>query len=188
MAVKGGVRALDQAALASVAGGAPGVEIEGGDGQDFLIAGAGHDFIGGGDGRDRLIGNGGDDTMCGGQGGDTLQGDGLLPFGGAGHDLLAGGSGDDLVQAGGGDDTVAWMAGDGFDTVQGGSGTDTLLLENPGVTLEELMTRFSLDPGSPPPVLRDGYIELKGVSGQILLPGEAITFTGMERLFIKVLD
>jgi serralysin len=109
--------------------------IEGGLGDDFVVAAAGDDFLRGregndyfdaGDGNDNVMGELGDDVLrgragndwqSGGEGNDNIMGeDGAdTVFGDAGNDFVSGGAGNDLV-----------FGGDGNDTVEGGSGNDVL--------------------------------------------------------------
>jgi Ca2+-binding RTX toxin-like protein len=109
--------------------------IDGGPGNDRLLAGtedallvggAGSDeLVGGPDELDTLRGGPGADVLSAGPGGDVLDGEG-------GADLLAGGGGDDELTGGAGTDVVLGGAGaDGFatdddqlDVVLGGPGPD----------------------------------------------------------------
>ncbi len=91
--------------------------VDGGEGNDLIIAGAGNDTLSGGDGNDNINGGDGADTITGGAGNDTLQG-------GAGADTLDGGTGADYVDGGEGNDSV--NGGAGNDTLRGGAGLDTL--------------------------------------------------------------
>jgi Ca2+-binding RTX toxin-like protein len=123
---------------------APDHEIQGTDGDDFLVgtpgsdlidAGAGDDIvygresndtIYGGEGNDRLAGGDGDDTLFGGPGNDIIfgsAGNDTL-FGEAGNDILYGEDGNDLILGGDGDDFAS--GGQGNDTILGGAGDDTL--------------------------------------------------------------
>ena len=116
--------------------------VEGGSGDDVLVAGAtraflignaGSDVITGSpegdnllgsDGDDRITAGAGDDTVMGMRGADTLEGgagaDQLYASDGA--DLLDGGSGDDRLDAGPDDDQL--RGGDGDDQLLPGWGTD----------------------------------------------------------------
>jgi Ca2+-binding RTX toxin-like protein len=98
-------------------GGKRASKINGSDGDDMLIGGAGNDIIrtGGGDdlvyaggGNDRVFVQGGQDTVYGGAGRDLIivqDGVGHL-FGGAGSDTLQGGAGDDTLEGGAGFDIL----------------------------------------------------------------------------------
>jgi Ca2+-binding RTX toxin-like protein len=84
--------------------------------------------IDGGNGNDRLVGGAGDETVRGGNGNDTLAG-GSGPeklFGGNGNDSIDGNRGNDVAFMGNGDDTFIWDPGDGSDTVEGQNGEDTM--------------------------------------------------------------
>lgn len=67
--------------------------LEGGDGNDILVAGGGNDILRGDAGHDVLFGGAGDDQIFGDAGNDLI-------FGGAGADSLWGGSGEDLIASG----------------------------------------------------------------------------------------
>jgi Ca2+-binding RTX toxin-like protein len=93
------------------------VMMDGGAGNDLLVAGDGAAMLLGGAGNDTLRGGVGDDSLSGGDGDDTLDG-------GAGNDVLSGGAGNDTLRGGLGDD---WLwGGDGDDTLDGESGNDVL--------------------------------------------------------------
>ncbi|CAN5567064.1 hypothetical protein BH11PSE7_BH11PSE7_33800 [soil metagenome] len=98
--------------------------LDGGAGDDILIASWGSDRIKGGDGKDLMSGLAGDDVMEGGAGNDTMDGDGLvLP----GYTDFSGGptqTGNDFLDGGGGDDSMG--GGGGNDQLFGGVGNDTL--------------------------------------------------------------
>ncbi|WNV12814.1 cadherin-like domain-containing protein [Tardiphaga sp. 709] len=119
-------------------------DIQGTDGNDFLIgtphadtidAGAGDDIaygredadtIYGGEGNDRIVGGDGDDVLIGGSGNDVIfggAGNDIL-FGGAGNDVLYGEDGNDMILADDGDDFASGGAGN--DVIFGGAGNDTL--------------------------------------------------------------
>jgi Ca2+-binding RTX toxin-like protein len=85
------------------------VMIDGGAGNDKLLAGSGPGEIYGRAGDDTLLGGPEDDLLDGGEGSDVLVGgpgnDTLL--GGPGDDRLTGGAGDDLIDGGAGMDIVS---------------------------------------------------------------------------------
>jgi len=83
-----------------------GKDIDGGNGGDILVGGAGDDRLDGGNGVDDLTGGAGADTLVGGNG----------------VDLLQGGVGDDLLQGDNGGDSL--VGGAGADTLVGGQGPD----------------------------------------------------------------
>ena len=120
----------------------PGDQFPSPDGDTFIRARAGNDFvIGDGNlndiGNDTILGQGGDDILIGGAGNDSLNGgagnDSLYgdvgpntnpELGGFGNDTLVGGNGDDLLDGGIGNDTL--VGGNGNDNLFGGDGDDTL--------------------------------------------------------------
>jgi RTX calcium-binding nonapeptide repeat (4 copies) len=91
--------------------------IDGGNGNDRLVGGAG---------AVTLIGGNGDDTLLGGNGNEKL-------FGGNGDDTIDGGKGNDVAFLGNGNDTFVWDPGEGSDTVEGQNGADTMLFNGAGV-------------------------------------------------------
>jgi Ca2+-binding RTX toxin-like protein len=108
--------------------GVHGIVIDGGDGDDSIVLGAGMmgSVLLGGDGRDTLIGADGDDTLLGGTDPDRL-------YGGGGQDRLSGQGHNDYLDAGPGSDRLygdagadILLAGSGNDRLWGGSGADTL--------------------------------------------------------------
>lgn len=98
--------------------------ILGGDGNDEVQAGSRNDTVLGGAGRDYVDGQTGDDLLGGGSGDDTVYGlDGSdRVLGGTGKDYLEGGEGDDRVLGGAGDDLLSGGRDD--DTLVGGAGDD----------------------------------------------------------------
>ncbi len=108
-----------------------GMNLYGGDDDDYLYGGSGDDIIVGGDGNDQLFGGADQDTLEGGAGHDQLQG-------GSGDDVLSGQDGIDVLHGDGGLD---WIDGgadrdllDGgddalVDRVIGGSGPDFFVVE-----------------------------------------------------------
>ena len=99
--------------------------IDGGDGDDTVLAGGdGNDTVSGGAGDDTLDGDAGNDTLFGGAGDDTLFGlegnDDM--FGEAGSDELFGGEGNDLLSGGADDDELEGE--EGADPIEGGGGND----------------------------------------------------------------
>jgi Ca2+-binding RTX toxin-like protein len=73
--------------------------IEGGRGDDRILANGGHDFVWGNSGNDRIEGGTHSDKLYGGPGADTI-------FGNSGNDLVVGGAGRDTLSGGPGSDTV----------------------------------------------------------------------------------
>ncbi|OAN47525.1 hypothetical protein A6A04_20325 [Paramagnetospirillum marisnigri] len=88
--------------------------IDGGSGNDVLMASQGNDVIDGGTGNDYLYGASGNDTLRGGEGADTLNG----------------GWGNDVIDGGVGNDTGVFVAGQGgADVYDGGAGTDSFKVQ-----------------------------------------------------------
>ena len=85
--------------------------IDGGNGDDNLVGGAGAGTLRGGNGNDILAGGSGAETLEGGNGNDSIDGNG----------------GNDVGLLGNGDDTFVWDPGDGSDIVEGQNGIDTML-------------------------------------------------------------
>lgn len=174
---------IDDNALSGVTGGAAGGGndslrggsannyIDGLGGNDSVAGGAGNDMVFGGDGNDLVMGNSGNDNVNGGAGDDVL-------IGGTGADIING----DQVWGAQGNDVVRWHPGEGNDTINGGGGTDQLVLEDTGMTLQQLFSAITPDAGSPRPTMSSHSINLTGVSGTITIGGETIRFTGMESL------
>lgn len=106
--------------------------VEGGTGNDTLIAGGGNDHIyglsvgGGADGADYIEGGGGSDYIQGNAGNDhILGGDGSDRInGGADDDDLSGNAGNDSINGNRGDDAINGDAGN--DVLRGGQGNDGL--------------------------------------------------------------
>jgi hypothetical protein len=86
------------------------VTVDGGNGNDFVLGGAGNDTLFGGNGQDELRGGGGTDLLIGDNG----------------NDLADGGAGTDTEILGNGADEALWVPGEGSDAVIGGNGDDTL--------------------------------------------------------------
>jgi Ca2+-binding RTX toxin-like protein len=112
-------------------------------GNDWIISGAGTQFVGGnegddyldtGIGNDRLWGRSGADTLLGGDGVDILLGDedndnavrGVLP---SGDDVLNGGAGNDQLWGGGGSDSL--VGEDGNDLIRGDAHTYVVTQSRP---------------------------------------------------------
>ncbi len=115
--------------------------LNGGDGDDKIIAGAndddiyageGADYVEGGAGDDEIFVNDGNDTVLGGSGNDLISGGDDIDTldGGDDADILDGGNGDDILLGGDGDDLLA--GGLGYDDMTGGSGADTFVFGLPG--------------------------------------------------------
>ncbi|KKW93655.1 calcium-binding protein [Sphingobium chungbukense] len=100
------------------------VLVQGGEGNDIIIGGAGKDNLQGDGGNDIIFGWRGSDTISGGAGDDILYGDDLGNNGISGDDTLDGGSGNDILYGGRGKDKLT--GGDGNDILYGGAGDDSL--------------------------------------------------------------
>ncbi len=122
--------------LSGVTGNGIDFDLEGGDGDDTILAGTGNGtvLIDGGVGDDVLTGSAGADLIFGGLGADVISGLGGADviFGDLGNatdsvyiSLPGASAGDDSIDAGGGDDIV--IGGGGDDDIIGGSGADVLL-------------------------------------------------------------
>ena len=101
-------------------------DLQGGAGNDFILAGLGNDVVSGGDGVDDLRGEGGNDVISGGAGDDVIDGgseDDVLS-GNSGADDLRGGDGNDVLN--GNEDNDQLRGGTGSDSLNGGSGSDEL--------------------------------------------------------------
>jgi len=90
--------------------------IDGGNGGDNLVGGAGAVTLEGGNGNDILAGGSGSETLLGGNGSDSIDGNG----------------GNDVALMGNGGDTFTWDPGDGSDIVEGQNGADTMLFNGAG--------------------------------------------------------
>jgi hypothetical protein len=99
LSISGG-RGADDISIAANFAPAGGATVSGGDGNDTIHGGGGHEH---------LFGEAGDDSILGGDGGDTLSG-------GLDDDSLVGGAGDDHIDGDG-----------GIDHEEGGQGTDDLV-------------------------------------------------------------
>jgi Ca2+-binding RTX toxin-like protein len=112
--------------------------INGGNGDDRLVGGAGAVTLNGGNGDDRLIGGDGNERLIGGNGNDTIDGN----------------RGNDVALMGNGDDTFIWDPGDGSDTVEGQNGNDTMVFNGaPGAEPVDLTAngnrlKFFRQPGA----------------------------------------
>ena len=115
----------------------------------------GNDYIDGGDGDDSIVAGGGMDTIYGGAGNDTIYGDdvaGTSTSGGA--DFIDAGIGNDSVVAGYGNDTV--IGGRGDDTVEGGAGNDIIYGDDVAGT-DTLGGNDSLSGGDGNDTIHGGY-------------------------------
>jgi len=112
--------------------------IDGGNGNDRLVGGAGAMTLRGGNGDDVLIGGAGAETLIGGNGDDSIDGN----------------KGNDVGLLGNGNDTFVWDPGDGSDVVEGQNGTDTMLFNGADASERVVLSanggrlRFFRDPGS----------------------------------------
>ena len=91
--------------------------IEGGNGNDRLVGGAGAVTIDGGNGDDTLFGGNGNEKLLGGNGNDSIDGN----------------KGNDSAFLGNGNDTFIWDPGDGSDTIEGENGNDTMVFNGANV-------------------------------------------------------
>ena len=100
--------------------------IDGGSGNDTLLAGNNADSISGGTGSDSINSGGGDDIIFGNNDHDTIfAGDGQdVVYGGSGNDRMWGGAGDDTLEGSTGYDVI--RGGDGDDNITGGTNGDTI--------------------------------------------------------------
>ncbi len=98
----------------------------GGDGDDTILAGSGHDYILGGADHDRIYGGNGHDYIAGGTGQDRIWGAAAndTVYGGGNHDTIKGGAGADTLFGDNGNDRID--GGIEGDTLDGGAGNDTL--------------------------------------------------------------
>lgn len=110
--------------------------LDGGIGNDRIIAGVGDSQLIGGDGDDQLTGGDGNDRLSGGNGADRLAGErgNDVADGGEGNDAIGGGSGNDILFGNLGDDVLlgqegsdVLVGGRGNDRLEGGRGNDWLL-------------------------------------------------------------
>lgn len=157
--------------------------VNGTDGADTLIGGAGIDELHGKGGDDTLLGEGGpdklyggdgNDTLVGGDGHDVLQGDAGNDYlvGGEGNDTLIGGEGADILAGEAGDDVLYY--GDGRDKIDGGTGTDTLVIDTKGTVTPGQATHIEivdLRAGGTTLVLSSAVVGvLQGAQGQDVPP------------------
>jgi Ca2+-binding RTX toxin-like protein len=111
--------------------------IDGGNGNDRLVGGAGAMTLRGGNGDDALAGGAGAETLIGGNGDDSIDGN----------------KGNDVGLLGNGNDTFVWDPGDGSDVVEGQNGTDTMLFNGADASERVVLSanggrlRFFRDPG-----------------------------------------
>lgn len=127
-----------------------GIDLDSGDGNDYLVSGSGADLVLGGLGNDFVWSDVGRNTIYGGSGNDTLlSGNGSSPSTdggvvhgegdnddidvGGGNYTIDGGAGDDSIWSGAGNDSILGGAGNdvidvglGNDTVQGSDGHDEI--------------------------------------------------------------
>jgi len=103
--------------------------IFGGDGDDYLVTGdgvtnTGNNVLDGGAGDDFIVAGSGNDVISGGSGNDVIStGDGNnIVSGGDDIDFIYAGSGNDIISGDAGGDSI--YAGDGNDILSGGDGAD----------------------------------------------------------------
>ena len=140
------------------------LSLDGGNGDDSLRIDEGNGVftdtipttIDGGNGNDRIVGGAGAITLQGGNGDDTLIGGSGVEtlIGGNGDDSIDGNKGNDVALMGNGNDTFVWDPGDGSDTVEGQNGTDTMLFNGADASERVVLSanggrlRFFRDPGA----------------------------------------
>ena len=112
-------------------------------------------MLDGGDGNDKLVAGSGNDQLLGGAGNDELQGS-------SGNDLLVGGSGNDKLTGSSGSDTFAYHAiADGIDTITDfkttGSSQDKIAFD------DSMFTGFTGDDGFD--LIGDGFLRAQAASG-----------------------
>ena len=142
--------------------------------QDDVVdgsGGAGGIHVDGGDGNDTMSGyDGADDTLIGGAGNDDMRGwggdDRLV--GGAGDDILHGDYGNDTLEGGAGNDTLGnW---NGAASMDGGDDADTFRVFNSGGGDFNGVTVTGGEGGDD-----DDVLDLSGLSGPV-----TVTYTGNE--------
>jgi Ca2+-binding RTX toxin-like protein len=138
--------------------------VSGGSGSDSIDGGEGTDQLYGGVGNDNIAGGGGADLIVGGLGHDSLMGDGTLPGSVAG------------------DDQFLWKPGEGSDTIDGGGASDTLILQDTGLSLQQVLAAINETGGTARIV--GNAIDLTGVSGSLTIGNETIQFRNLERLML----
>ena len=113
------------------------VKINGGNGDNIIIAGdgmntinteSGNDTITAGKGGNIINSGAGDDIIITGNGADTISA-------GAGKDEITAGQGDDYIDGGEGDDIYYYNKDDGFDTIMDTAGYDKIIFGE-GVTID----------------------------------------------------
>ncbi len=150
--------------------------LDGGAGNDTLLAGRGDDTLVGGDGDDRLLG---------GTGGNQLL------FGGAGNDSLQSGDRDSTLDGGAGNDTLVANAAKGAAIeLSGGTGADRFVITSLALDRDATITLTDFNPaqdsltldGIPLSTVLNlglGWTLLEGGGIEILLPtGDTLRFTG----------
>ncbi|TLN00587.1 hypothetical protein FDZ73_18950, partial [bacterium] len=113
--------------------------VDGGAGNDFILAGTGSDFVRGGADKDYILGMDGDDVIFGNEDNDFIFGDGNQPgndsaawtlFEKHGDDVIDGGTGDDYLVGQGGSDII--FGGIDNDVIWGDEEEETLPLHYHG--------------------------------------------------------
>lgn len=141
------------------------IELQGGEGADFLTGrggfGAGLAYAGslgveGGNADDQLDGGNGDDTISGGSGNDTVT-----AFGGA--DAIDGGAGNDTLSGSDGNDTI--VGGAGVDSLIGGFDTDVLQADD-----DEADSQIHGGPGTDTAYVDDG-LDPGTIAVETVIPG-----------------
>ena len=156
--------------------------IEGGFGKDTISGEAFGDMLGGGGQSDIITGGDGDDLVLGNNGNDTRDGnrDNDALYGGGGADLIAGGKGDDILDGSNPLDLVNSENGAPLDVsvefMDALAGARADYVENPNITLDELLTSPRFDGVTP---LKDAQLD----GADTLYGGE-----GNDTLYVGGLD
>ncbi|PSB57868.1 hypothetical protein C7B77_06835 [Chamaesiphon polymorphus CCALA 037] len=140
--------------------------LDGGAGNDYLVAGDGNDLFDGGEGNDELYGNSGDDNLNGNSGNDSL-------YGGEGNDILKGSLGSDIIFGGTGKDTFVYNSiRDTGDIIKDfGVGEDKIVLT-------DLLNSFGYKGSNP---ISDGYLRFGSRGNDTLLLIDSDGLAGRQR-------
>ncbi|WP_439595424.1 calcium-binding protein [Falsiroseomonas sp.] len=124
-------------------------------------------------GMDAIIGLWGNDLAVAGAGRDFIDA-------GPGNDTVVGGADADNITAGDGNDRILWAPGEGNDTIQGGNGADTLVIEGQPLQFTVDALIYSIRATGGTPTIEGNRINVQGMSGQVIVGWEMISFSGLE--------